>query len=440
MDFEGVSRRGVLGGVVAAMAGGGCLASGQRPKPRASDWPQRGYDAGGTNFKSVGDPPIDDPTIAWETQVSTAWPETIDAAHLLVADGTVYTSGGTVLSLETGAVRAQTDCVGPSLRAVAQTTAYSDGVLVADGLGRNIRPLVGIRPSFGSGTSCETLVRWRAGARSDIDPLIEDIRVTDGEILATVHALDAPEPNGRSQLLSIDPNDGAINWWRPLADVAQRLYVDETYVYVHHGLLDTDDGGIEHLFEVVDRGTQETVYEHLPDVDGHWMAAEYGVFLGVRDGVAYRTDFEHREETPHFAPHLVAFDVEAGEPRWRVDLTEYEDYESDVRPDNPFNAVFAAAIAPDTVFVSFGHGMVGAFSTADGSVRWTRERDLWDLTATPDALYGRHHSTLYCLDAGTGETRFSGGIGEGKSAGPPVVAGSRLLVQFGQRLVALEAA
>jgi len=106
MKFDGldISRRAVLGGAgLAVTAGAGCLAGALSPSARASDWPQQGYDAGHTNFKPTGSPPLDRPRVAWrvgDVRV-TARDDEIGTGRrhpgMIVADGTIVTKRGTAI-------------------------------------------------------------------------------------------------------------------------------------------------------------------------------------------------------------------------------------------------------------------------------------------------------------------------------------------------------
>jgi len=462
MDSDGVSRRAVLGGVVAAMAGGGCLATGKSPKPRASDWPQQGYDAGGTSFKSDGSPPTAEPEVVWNTQVSMAYrPHYLRFPHVVIGNGTVYTSGGTAVSLDSGTVQGQTGCYNRCFKAFARTESYTNGVLIADdeplGLPDSKKPSVesltdsirGFRPDIDSTSDCTRLTRWTAGSPTDIEMDVERLRVSNGEIIATAELPDEGERDTSALLMGIDTDDGAVNWRTSLWTEPFDLYVDADYIYMHFGMqmvgdeMSADDNAhnpYRGLVTVLDRETRDPVYQDLPEESRSIKSLRLGLLRGARDGIAYVLEFDPLDKPPYYAPILVAFDVAAGEPRWRVDLTEHATYDRDELLNNGYSGVGPVAIGPDKIYASFGDKL-GAFSTTDGSLQWLRKLYSWNLTATPDALYSTSwypEKRVSCSDPETGETLWSRSFGEDVEVHKLIVADSKLLVPLDSQIVALE--
>lgn len=432
-----LSRRSVLAGVAAALATGGCLASGTSPTARTSDWLRPGYEAGRTYYKPSGSPPTGDATVAWTAEtdafhVRERYPDDFGAAQVLVADGTAYTSGGAAVAIDDGTVRRRTDCFRRTLVGFARTDAYETGVLVQSG---NVNAdskdfdtpmsIHGIRPSMSTGLNgrCANAVRWTAGSPWDLDHPV-DAGCLAGDALF----VSLPGTEG-SAVRAIDTDDGRSRWTHGLDHEVGTIRADDELVYVATG--DGDPGRVS----VLDRDSGER--------HGHLRTTRADDLVAARDGDAYLRPITDRDDHPR----LVAIDTREGRERWTLDPTAEL---SSVLP-RPVERIVSLAIAPEAAFVSIGLEQgpeaIVALERTDGSVRWLREQTIYGaaVTATDGTLYASGtDGRVLALDSVTGERRWSIDVepalpdGASDELGRVVVGDTRLFVPARRTLLALE--
>jgi len=409
MDSDGVSRRSVLGGVVAAMAGSGCLATGKSPKPRASDWLQPGYDAGETYFKSKGDPPIESVTESWSVKLDTV--EYVSDT-LLIADETIYHDLGVAVDLSTGEVEARTPCV-YGLIGFARTETFRDGVLLTrtdhDAPEDTIQAYTPTLDPIPAGR-CANGVRWTLGYPEDLEGS-GNVRLSDGEIIVNRNP-----GRDNSGFVGVDPADGTINW-RQAFDGGGELFADKKWFY---------------LFPSDLRSELLTVERSTGQVQLRFGKPHTGNMNAVRNGIAYFTLYDETESentyNDTYEPELVAFDVRSEEPKWELDVNERLGIE--VITKDPDDEITKLAVGPDTVYATFDREILLAIDTADGAIRWSKQSDNYsEMTATEEAVYVNAGSEVYCFDVETGDAHWVYELDEMESSGRPIVADSRVLVE-----------
>jgi len=432
----GLSRRSVLGGVAATLtAGAGCLGSGLSPASKPGDWPQRGYDAGHTNYKTAGSPPLDDASLAWQVGETAATVDTrnisedIWHAGLVVGDGTVLTQRGTTIALDDGRVKRRTECLDeggrPALVGVARTESYADGVLLSTALDRGPAAdhdgpeLYGLRPSIpqSPGGRCAASRRWTAGSPRDVR-VTRAGAITDGTVLAASEGLAA-----------IDADDGSVSW-RAAGREVEAFCATGEHVFVQRQPLDAADA-----LSILDRDGGERQTTLGTAVDDRLVAARDGMaYLRTATAAIERDLDRDREPTAR----LVAVDGAAGEIEWRTDLTEASGFGAAIRE------IGGVAVGPDSIFLTVqgdgGTTVCLALDVRDGSVQWSRRTSAspW-VVATDEAVY-LSGGDVACLDRSTGEVRWRWSPASANARGPLVIADRRLLVPGEYTLYALEEA
>ncbi|QCC52849.1 hypothetical protein DV733_01580 [Halapricum salinum] len=432
----GLSRRSVLGGVAATLtAGAGCLGSGLSPASKPGDWPQRGYDAGHTNYKTAGSPPLDDASLAWQVGETAATVDTrnisedIWHAGLVVGDGTVLTQRGTTIALDDGRVKRRTECLDeggrPALVGVARTESYADGVLLSTALDRGPAAdhdgpeLYGLRPSIpqSPGGRCAASRRWTAGSPRDVR-VTRAGAITDGTVLAASEGLAA-----------IDADDGSVSW-RAAGREVEAFCATGEHVFVQRQPLDAADA-----LSILDRDGGERQTTLGTAVDDRLVAARDGMaYLRTATAAIARDLDRDREPTAR----LVAVDGAAGEIEWRTDLTEASGFGAAIRE------IGGVAVGPDSIFLTVqgdgGTTVCLALDVRDGSVQWSRRTSAspW-VVATDEAVY-LSGGDVACLDRSTGEVRWRWSPASANARGPLVIADRRLLVPGEYTLYALEEA
>lgn len=435
MTFEGanISRRAVLGGAGLAMtAGAGCLAGALSPSARASDWPQQGYDAGHTNYKPTGSPPLDRPRLAWQAGAVrvTARDDDIGTGlrqpGMIVADGTIVTKRGTAIGLDTGDIRTRSGCFQDGRIGFARTESYTDGIIVSSTLdagrqfgGPDGARLYGVRPSIptGVGDRCENARRWIAGSPRDGSYQYTGT-VDDGTVFGAVWPTEFGESRGA--VVAFDADDGSRQWRTDVTLDVESVCADDERLFV------TGSDGDLTIFE---RGSGFPKQGFAID--------ETDVLVAAREGTAYLRTSNRAIERQEVMPTLSAVDGSAGELSWRgtpPDLLESDD----ARP-----SFGGFAVGPDSVYVLIetrGGDYCVSLSTTDGSVQWSRSVSAapW-LVATDTSVY-LSGGSVACLDSATGEERWTWSPPDDYiPGGPIVIANDRLLVPIdGRALYALE--
>ena len=455
MDSVGISRRSVLGGVAAAMAGSGCLATGKTTQPRASDWPQRGYDAGGTFYKDAGSPPVEDAEVAWAAVVDNSLYEAIDhrwhddwrwnhyrdltyqrhigslaykydRTPLVTVGERAHLSGleDSIVDLTDGTTTERDGCEDRALVGAARTDTYRDGMLVGTGVsdGADCRGrchvLQGFRPPTEDRAWCEGSKRWTAGAPQDLPATAVAGRIEDGTVVTVV-----PESEPPYRIVGIDADDGRIEWENTISHGVHRLRVEDGVAYA--SVVGEDSGEMTILDDSSIRQRVEIEPTDLLEA--------------VRDGVAYLRDFR-TDEAP---PSIKAVDAASGETRRLLDGSTVSQ-----RIGGTPTGVGDLVVGPDRLFASVNtengdDGAVLALDHSDGAIEWVRQfPGRLRLCGTDDALYVAGYPHTYALDPASAGRLWSVRLPPSPSFGPgvyrPVVADSKVLVPLERRLVALE--
>jgi len=450
------SRRSVLGGVASALAlGSGCLDR-DPSTPTASEWPQRGYDAGATFYKPDGSPPTQDAEIAWETSVSNSLYTVIDKkwqtdyerrrygdltnaasggsiweyarTPLVVVGNHAYLSGGwgTVVDLSDGTIVETDVCPHRTPVGVAQTGTYTDGTLIgaaprypSDNRNDDVS-LRGFQPPTDGRVWCDGPQRWAAGAPRDFEQTAAAGRIEDGTVVTVIPDFEPPY-----RIVAIDADDGRIEWENTVSHGIYRLRVEDGLAYA--SIADEEGGKIT----ILDGSSVRQRVEIGPT--DHLEA--------VRDGVAYFRD--RRAEAA--APSITAVSAESGEPRQVLDGSAV----SEQIAGTP-TGVGDIVVGPDRLFAAvdteIGHDpAVLAFDRSDGAIEWARQfPGTLRLTGADDALYvagprepGPH---AYALDPASGDPLWVATLPVRVDSGihRPIIADSKVLVPYGELLVALE--
>jgi hypothetical protein len=432
---EGWSRRSVLGGVAATMVTGtGCLAGALSPQSKPSDWPQRGFDAGHTNYKTEGSPPLDGVRVDWQAESVAAFvdsrylADSIWGAGVVVGDGTVVTRRGTTIALADGRVKQRSTCLDvggarPQLAGFARTEPYANGVVLSRYLDRDGTAsefdgprLYGLRPSMADSGQCEIARRWTAGSPRDVS-LRRAGAIEDGTILAAGSALAA-----------IDADDGSVQWRADDVSDVENFCTDGDQVFVAQRPFDAADA-----LAIIERDTGRPVNHYRIDTSDRLVAArEDRAYLRTSND-AIETDLEDGRSP---TARLLAVEGTAGERDWKADLAAGSDFGAEIR------GIGAIAVGPESVFVPVqgdgGDTRCLALDARDGTVRWSKAVSAgpW-VVATDQAVY-LSGGKVACLDSATGEVRWMWSPSSSNARGPPVIADKRLLVPTNNALYALE--
>jgi len=435
MDVPGGSwsRRSVLAGAGSALAlGSGCLGLGLSPARQPSDWPQRGYDAGHTNYKTEGSPPIEDVEVDWRvSEIPTVVdPQRIWETNLAVGNGTVFTANWTAIALEDGRVIRRGGCI-PDTGFVgfARTNAYGNGVILStsyhnrdDDIITTKEGLYGLRPSApsDSGDDCQRTVRWRSGFPTDETNRIAGA-IDDGSVIAygnrdsSVQTLDRPP----GRVAAIDTDDGATRWQTDDVPNIRNFCRDDRSLFVRHST-----GEIGRVLTVFDRETGSR-REQMPIRDDDSLRA-------ARDGVAYlQTENKFGSDVQEIT--LAAVSGSDGEIKWRTDPI---DAVGSANVDSASDHIGGVAVGPDAVFTtvprdawSRSESACIALDPDDGSVIWSRliPGGVWWIAATDQSVY-ISGTRVVCLDRSNGDVRWVWKPEDAWASGPPVIADRRLLV------------
>ncbi|QGN06384.1 hypothetical protein Hrd1104_03115 [Halorhabdus sp. CBA1104] len=447
-----LSRRALLGSLGTLLGGSsGCLGSGTLPDPNATDWPQAGYDAGATYFKSAGSPPVEEPHMAWDASVWTtdlqsdatltdpaAWEI---RTPLVIVDDLAYCIEGVIVDMADGRVREaatttdegaelDSDCHRTdALVGFARTNTYQDGTLVAtrrhgmrDHRGTAGDILEGLRPptSVDADGWCETTRRWTAGSRRNFDATASAGRIENGVVVTVVPGERAP-----FCVVAIDADDGRAEWETTVSHPVDRLRVEDGRVFA---ATSSDAGG--KLSVLDDTGSSTTVE----------TGAET-TLVAVRDGIAYLRGSRSRDSTAS----IVAFDSETEEWHTLIDAPSALDDQL----AGSIGGIGDIVVGPERLYAVVNtDGPDGdvclAMDRNDEASEWQRRLPTTTrITGTDDALYLHDaDGRAVALDPSNGDRLWtyerptvSGNVGPGR----PVVGTEKLLLPYGKHLVALEA-
>ncbi|MCU4716581.1 outer membrane protein assembly factor BamB family protein [Halapricum hydrolyticum] len=454
---RGVTRRRFLGTAGASMAATtGCLDSAEQSTPVA--WPQRGYDAGATFYKTEGSPPVEDAEVVWTANVDNSLYAAIDEqwrgaweqdryrdltnqryiatfanrygrTPLIVVGDRAHVQGGkdSVVDLTDGTVVEQSNCAERALVGAARTNTYRDGVIVGTGSsnGSDCRDrcvvLKGFRPPDG-GAWCKGPQRWAAGAPRDLASTAAAGRIADGMVVTVT-----PDREPPYRIVAIDADDGRIEWENTVPHGVHRLRVDDGVAYAS---VAGEAGG---TMTILDGASTHQRVEIGPT----------DLLEAVRDDVSYFRDLGAKNKTPS----IKAIDTESGETRQLLDGPAVSE-----RIAGTPAGVGDIVVGPDRLFATLqtetgSDPAILALDRSDGAVEWVRQLSgPLRLTGTDDALYvagsrepGPH---AYALDPASGDRLWSVELpdrtGFGRGVYRPAVVDSKMLVPLSGLLVALE--